>query len=317
MTANIKTGTSGGVFTVINKKKKYNYQAFLWLAPAVLLMLLFCYFPPIYAAVLSFTDSTGGDTFNFIAFANYSQIFQDSLFWIGMRNMAVFLVCGLIIGNVAPLFLAELLFNLKSLKLSNALRFLFIVPTLIPGVINMILWQFVILGPEPTSIMNTIIGFFGFAPSAWYYDYAFTPFVTWFSLVFTGFPFLGGTSFLIYLAGLQSIPESVQDAAKLDGCVGFRRILKIDLPFLLGQVKYFIIMGIIGGIQGFGTQMLFTGHGPNNSATVPGFYMYNAAFGGYDRSMYGYASAVGMIIFAITLTLTVINMKFINKKEDV
>ena len=75
-------------------------------------------------------------------------------------------------------------------------------------------------------------------------------------------------------------------------------------------------MGVIGGLQGFGMQMLFTGHGPENAATVPGFYMYNAAFGGYDRSRYGYASAVGMIIFVITLTLTIVNMKFINKKED-
>ena len=305
------------VGTVKPKKPKYDYTAFLWIAPALIMMFIFCYYPPVYAAILSFTDSTGGDTFKFIGLANYIEILTDNLFWIGMRNIAVFLICGLIMGNVAPLFLAELLFNMKSVRASNTLRFLFIIPTLIPGVINMILWQFVILGPEPTSIMNTIIGWFGAEPKAWYYDYTCTPWITWFSLVFTGFPFLGGTSFLIYLAGLQSISESVVEAAKLDGCTGFKRVIKIDLPFLLGQIKYFMIMGIIGGIQGFGTQMLFTGHGPNNSATVPGFYMYNAAFGGYDRARYGYASAVGMIIFVITLSLTIINMKFINKKEEV
>ena len=298
------------------RKEKYDYTAFIWLAPALIMMLIFCYYPPIYAAVLSFTASTGGDTFNFIFFDNYIEIFSDRIFWLGMRNVVVFLIWGLISGNVAPLLLAELLFNTKSVKLSNTLRFLFIIPTLIPGVINMILWQFIILGPEPTSIMNSLIGLFGADPLAWYYDYSHTPWITWFSLMFTGFPYLGGTSFLIYLAGLQAIPESVIEAAKLDGCTGFGRVCRIDLPFLLGQIKYFLIMGVIGGLQGFGMQMLFTGHGPENAATVPGFYMYNAAFGGYDRSRYGYASAVGMIIFVITLTLTIVNMKFINKKED-
>ena len=298
------------------RKEKYDYTAFIWLAPALIMMLIFSYYPPIYAAVLSFTDSTGGDTFNFIFFDNYIEIFSDRIFWLGMRNVVVFLIWGLISGNVAPLLLAELLLNTKSVKLSNNLRFLFIIPTLIPGVINMILWQFIILGPEPTSIMNSLIGLFGADPLAWYYDYSHTPWITWFSLMFTGFPYLGGTSFLIYLAGLQAIPESVIEAAKLDGCTGFGRVCRIDLPFLLGQIKYFLIMGVIGGLQGFGMQMLFTGHGPENAATVPGFYMYNAAFGGYDRSRYGYASAVGMIIFVITLTLTIVNMKFINKKED-
>ena len=297
-------------------KPKYDYTAFIWLAPALIMMLIFCYYPPVYAAVLSFTDSTGGDTFRFIGLLNYAQILSDGLFWIGMRNVTVFLIWGLVAGNVAPLLLAELLFNMKAVKLSNAFRFLFIIPTLIPGVINMILWQFIILGPEPTSVMNSIIGIFGAEPLAWYYDYSHTPYITWFSLMFTGFPYLGGTSFLIYLAGLQSIPESVIEAAKLDGCNGFYCVIRIDLPFLLGQIKYFLIMGVIGGIQGFGTQMLLTGHGPDNAATVPGFYMYNAAFGGYDRARYGYASAVGMIIFMITLTLTIVNMKFINKKED-
>lgn len=134
------------------RKEKYDYTAFIWLAPALIMMLIFCYYPPIYAAVLSFTDSTGGDTFNFIFFDNYIEIFSDRIFWLGMRNVVVFLIWGLISGNVAPLLLAELLFNTKSVKLSNTLRFLFIIPTLIPGVINMILWQFIILGPEPTSI---------------------------------------------------------------------------------------------------------------------------------------------------------------------
>lgn len=67
------------VGTVKPKKPKYDYTAFLWIAPALIMMFIFCYYPPVYAAILSFTDSTGGDTFKFIGLANYIEILTDKL----------------------------------------------------------------------------------------------------------------------------------------------------------------------------------------------------------------------------------------------
>lgn len=315
MDSNTVAVTMPAPVQIPNKKKKYDYWAYLWLAPQIILLCIFSFYPPIYSILLSFTDSTGSYTFNWIGLANFIEAFQSPIFWYGMRNIIAFTVVGLLLGNLMPFILAELLFSLKSKRLSSVFRYLFIIPILIPGVVNMMIWQYLILSSEPTAIMNTIVGWFGIEPQQWYYSRELG--VVWFSMMFTGFPFITGTSFLIYLSGLQGISESVNDAAKLDGCTGFRSIIFIHLPYMLGQIKYFLITGIIGGIQGFNLQMVFVGDGVDYTATVPGYYMYSSAFGGrFDLTRYGYASAIGVIMFVLILGLTIINMKFINKKED-
>jgi ABC-type sugar transport system permease subunit len=139
-------------------------------------------------------------------------------------------------------------------------------------------------------------------------------FMVIFSIIMTNFPWVAGTSFLIYLAGLQNISPSVIEASKLDNCSTFKRIIKIDLPLLLPQLKYFLIMGIIGGIQNFNLQLIIiqTEHEYSN---VLGLYLYNHAMGiGYNNTQYEYASAVGMFIFAITLILTLISN--VSKKKE-
>lgn len=297
------------------KLKRYQYKAYLWIAPACILMLIFCYYPPISAMFLSFTTEgtiANGNVTQWVWFDNYSQIFADPIFWKGMKNIFILLVANLIKGNVMSLLLAELLFNMKNKKLSGAFRFLFIVPILVPGVVSMLIWQKIVFSPEPSGLVNSIIIAFGGEKLGWYFD-DIHPSVPLLAIILTGFPWVGGTNFLIYLAGLQGISESVIEAAKLDGVTTWKRIVHIDFPSLMGQIKYFLIMGIIGGIQDYGVQLLFTMGGPNYATTVPGYYMYEKAF---MSGKYGYASAVGMIIFVITLVLTIINMKFINKKEE-
>lgn len=297
------------------KLKKYQYKAFLWIAPACILMLIFCYYPPISAMILSFTDEgslANGFQTRFVGFQHYADIFSDPIFWKGMKNILILLVTNMLKGNIMSILLAELLFNLTYKKLSNALRFLFIIPILVPGVVSMLIWQKIVFSPEPSGLVNSLIIACGGEKLGWYFDDLHSG-VPLLAIILTGFPWVGGTNFLIYLAGLQGIDESVIEASKLDGITTMQRVWYIDFPALIGQIKYFVIMGIIGGIQDYGVQLLFTMGGPNYATTVPGYYMYEKAF---MYGEYGYASAVGMIIFIITLSLTIVNMKFINKKEE-
>ena len=154
------------------------------------------------------------------------------------------------------------------------------------------------------GIANKILSMFNVGNQNWYFD----PKLAALSIILTGFPWVAGTSFLIYLAGLQNISPDIIEASKLDGAGLFTRIFKIDLPLISGQIKYFIVMGIIGGFQNINLQVLITGSGPGttNATNVPAFLMYESAFT-YDR--YGYASAVGIIIFLMTLGITIINMR--------
>lgn len=291
------------------KRKKYKYQAFLWIIPTIILLVLFSYYPAFSAFAMSLTDASGTGQGNFVWFNNFIDLFKDPVFYKCLLNVVIFTITGIILGNFMTIFLAELLFNLRSKKAGAAYRFLFIIPILVPSVVTILIWQYIIFAGGEAGLVNKIISLFGISPKGWYFEVGYSMI----SIILTGFPWVAGTSFLIYLAGFQNISTEVIEASKLDGANIFHRILKIDLPLIAGQLKYFLIMGVIGGIQNFNLQLLITGSGvgTTNNVNVPGYYLYEKAFT-FDK--YGEASAIGVIIFIITFVITLINMK-ITKKE--
>lgn len=294
----------------------------LWILPAFALMCVFCLYPVISAFIHSFTDWEGGPVSSFVGFKNYAVLFHDKLFWLSLGNVTILTVVGMIIGNAASLFLAELLFNLRS-KMAGAYRFLFVLPAMVPGIIVMLLWQKLILSGSSAGVMNTILRLFGGKASEWFSSN--NTVVVFISIFFYGFPWMGGTSFLIYLAGLNGIDQSVIEASKLDKLGTFRRVFLIDLPMIVGQVKYFLVMGFIGGLQNYTMQYAITNGGPGkvigdmqSGTMVPGYYIYQLICGTNKEGVgsYGYACSMGMIMFVIIMIITVINNKFVKSSED-
>ncbi len=298
------------------KRKKYNFEAYLWILPAFILLILFAYYPALSAFEMSMTNANGTGHGEFVWFKNFTDLFTDKVFYICLKNVLIFTVVGIIAGNFMTILLAELLYNLRSKLFGSIYRFLFIIPILVPSVVTVLIWNYIILsgsevGGEQVGLVNKILVMFNLKPHEWYYSVKYAGL----SIIITGFPWVAGTSFLIYLAGFQNISPEIIEASKLDGANIFQRIFKIDLPLISGQLKYFLIMGIIGGIQNFNMQMLVTGSGPGttNAVNVPGWYLYEEAFV-FDR--YGYASAIGVVIFIITLGLTLINMRVTKRGES-
>lgn len=293
-----------GLLREIYRKK----ELYLYLLPAFLIILIFGYYPAVIAFYYAFTD-WDGNIANFIGFRNFVNLFvNDRIFISSIYNMVILLIAGMITGLIPPLLGAELLFNMKNKKLSNIYRFLFIIPMLIPSVVVMLVWQNLVFEPN-VGLLNSILSALGFEKIGWLGDYH----TALYSLILIGFPWVSGVNFLIYMAGLQNVPESVYDSAKLDGATGIKRFIYIDLPLLLGQIKLLVILGIIGGIQGFGLQYILTNGGPANSTMVPGYWMYRNAFG-YGN--FGYASAIGLLMFGVILILTIINSR-IGKANEV
>ncbi len=290
--------------------RKSGYEGLLWILPAAVLLLIFSYYPPLDAFYHSLTD-WNGTTAHFIGFDNFVRVFRDTLFWRSFGTMLFLTLSCMIIGNICTLLLAELIYNNKSKRMSSFFRFMYVLPAIIPGIVTIMLWGKIILTGSPSGIMNTIVGWFGVSPQGWFYAEN----TVLASIILYGFPWMGGTSFLIYLAGLNGIDESIIEAAKLDGISTFQRIIKIDLPLIKGQLKYFLIMGLIGGIQGYTLQYAITNGGPGDSyvSMVPGYYLYKAAM---NDSEYGYSCAMGVVLFVIILAITVINNKFIKTEED-
>jgi raffinose/stachyose/melibiose transport system permease protein len=175
---------------------------------------------------------------------------------------------------------------------------------MIPGTVIMLVWKYLMLDPL-NGVVNAILIKFGIAPLGWLGEVKTAlP-----GLILIGFPWIAGTNLLIYLAGIQSIPESIIESATLDGIRVLRRIFMIDIPLLIGQFKLLIVLGIIGGIQGFQLQYITTNGDPAYATIVPGLWMYRRAFQFND---FEYASTIGVVIFLVILFFSYLNIKFIN-----
>ena len=215
-------------------------------------------------------------------------------------------------GNAMTIFLAELLNAFKPRRFGTFLRFLFIVPAVVPFIVIILVWRYIIFSTN--GFANQLLFYLSGGKAAaqdWYFSLKTDKF----AIIMTNFPWVGGTGFLIYLAGLQGISPEVYEAARLDGCGWFRRLVSIDLPLIRPQLKYFLVMGVIGGLQNFDLQLIITGSGvgTSNSVNVPGYYLYEVAFLS-DKTRFGYASAVGVILFLLTMAFAI--YEFRQKKAE-
>jgi ABC-type sugar transport system permease subunit len=300
-------------------RKLKEYQGVLWILPALLMLCIFCLYPTLSAFWHSFTNWDGGKTSAFIGFQNYRGVLTDRLFWRSLLNVVILTVVGMVIGNAASILLAELLYNLKS-KLLTVYRFLFVLPAMIPSIIVMLLWQKLILSGSSVGLANKILRLFGLKPIEWFASQNTA--IVFFSIFMYGFPWMGGTSFLIYLAGFNSIDESIIEASKLDGLGVWKRVFLIDLPMIKGQLKYFLVMGFISGLQNYTMQYAITNGGPGevigsmqSGTMVPGYYIYQLICGSSMEGAYGYACAMGVVMFIIIMAITLVNNKLLKTKD--
>ncbi len=310
----------------MTKRERGQYWGVLWILPAFFMLAVFCLYPTFTAFQISFTNWDGNvnATMQFVWFRNFVAVLKDSLFWRSLWNVIILTVVGMLLGNAANLILAELMYNLRS-KFAAVYRFLFVLPAMVPGIVVMLLWRQLILHGSEASVMNRIIGAFGANPIEWL-ESSNTA-IVFLSIFLYGFPWMGGTSFLIYLAGLNGIDESVIEASRLDGLGAWGRVFLIDLPLLKGQIKYFLVMGFIGGLQNYSMQFAITMGGPGKfieetglrtGTMVPGYYIYqliNNTSIHAEYGAYGYACAIGVVMFVIIMGITVINNKLL-KTED-
>lgn len=306
-------------------KKFFSYiwrkrAAYLMVAPLMIGIVIFCYYPPISGIMLSFTNKTISlsEKVEFIWFDNYKAIFTDPIFLNSFKSMLIIQLPRLITGIFVPLIYAEIIFNMKSLKAQSVYRLLVLLPVVAPGVVFNLVWK-QIYNSDPNALMNVLVRAFGLLGENEGINWlnAIKPAHTIFAILFMGFPWIGGSQVLVYMAGLLNIPKEMFEAADLDGAGSFKKIWYIHVPLVSGQIRYFLIFGIIGGLQDYGTQVVLTKGGPGYSTYVPGYYMYELM---YSHGEYGKASAIGVVLFVIILALTVISFKFVKfggSKEDV
>lgn len=288
----------------------WKYRAgYIMVAPLMFGLILFSFYPFVYGLGLSFFDKTD-KLMSFTGFDNFTELMRDALFWKSMATMGKIFFFKVLIGIVAPLIMAELIFGVRSDKMQNVYRILVLFPMIAPGVVGMLIWKQIYA--VDGGVFNEILKAVGVICKDidWLGDSKYVLF----SIIFLGFPWVGGTSVLIYMSGMMAISGEVFEASRLDGCTTLRRIFYIDLPLLRGQIRYFLVFGIIGALQDYSVQVVLTGGGPNQFDTyVPGYYMYKMAF---TNNNFGYAAAIGTVIFLLAGVFTVIAYKFTGEKKE-
>lgn len=278
-------------------KSRYSY---LMLAPTLLLIAIFCYYPAIEGFLLAFFDYKPGIRLKFIGLDNFTQLIANSYFWTGFGNMFLFLFTDLLKCLIPPLIIAELIIAMRSSKLQYLTRVLLYLPGVIPGVAALLIWTSGVFSMN--GLINGLLGFLnlGEYSQAWLGN---EKTAIW-ALIFMGFPFIG--SYIIYYGALIGIPKSFYEAAKLDGCTWIKRIIFIDIKMISPQMKYVFVVSFIGSIQDFGRVFLTTMGGPGHSTYTPMLELY---FNMTKFQNYGGAAAMGLILFIFVFAITLVNLK--------
>lgn len=303
-----KGGNMSKKFRNLGRKLYDSRKAYLFILPLFFFLLLFSYYPAISGIYHSFFDWKDSGESVFIGFDNYLEFLTDTqVFWPSCLTLLKIMIPKLLINIFVPLIVAELIFNLRSDKAKSFYRLWVLIPMVAPGVVVTLIWAYIY---DPNfGIITAIYKAFGGEAVDWLNDSrTVIP-----AIIFMGFPWIGGTNVLVYISGLNAISAETRESARLDGATTFQIIWHIDLPQILGQVKFYLINSIIVLMQDYSVQFLLTNGGPGYETMVPGYYMYQAAF--QDGRM-GFASAIGTFLFIVIMLFTVLSFRLGKKQED-
>jgi ABC-type sugar transport system permease subunit/ABC-type glycerol-3-phosphate transport system substrate-binding protein len=276
-------------------------SAWLFMAPAVLSIALWAYFPLLRGMLMAFQDYRilGGG--GWVGLDNFIEAAGQETFWKGITNAFTFTFWLLGLGFLAPVGLALMLHEIPKGKVF--FRALYYLPAVTTGVIVAMLWkQF--FDPAPTGLANSLLGLLGLQPLKWLQDPALAKFCVVLPLIWAG----AGPGSIIYLAALQGIPDEMYEAAELDGAGVFAKIWKLTLPTLAPLLIINLVGATIGAFKIMEPVLVQTGGGPDNATHTIGLEVWYNAF---MYLKFGYATAAAWMMGLVLIGLTLYQLKML------
>lgn len=265
----------------------------LFISPWIVGFLAFVVYPMVNAGYLSFTRFSGFGEARWVGLRNYIRLFQDDLFLTSLWNTAYYVALAVPIGLVVALLLAMAM-NQK-LKEIGFYRMAFYLPSLLPIFALSLIFVW-LLNPR-FGLFNHLLGFLGVPPINWLGD------PRWSKIALVLVAQLGaGHAALIFLAGLRAVPQTLYDAAIIDGAGPWQKFWNITLPLLTPALLYNLISALGVNLQIFTQAYIMTNGGPVDSTLFYALYLYRNAF---NYSEVGYASAMSWILFLVNLILAI------------
>ena len=282
----------------LTPSKRHDLWGMAFILPALILLVIFKFYPMAVAMRLSLYDWDLLSPERFVGLDNYVYLFTDNLFRRSLFE-SVYYVSGSVVAIWVLSLLLALAFN-REFPFKNLLRSLYFMPVVMPSVIVAILWKFLY---HPYGMFNAILNMFGLGP------------VDWLSSSVMAMPSLivigiwRGTPYymVIFLAGLQAIPKDYYEAAAIDGATGWAAFRHVTLPLLKPTMVLVMVMSVITAIKVFVNPMVVTNFGgPAGATRVLPLYIFQT---GFEFFKMGLASAASMVLFAIVMAFTLIQLR--------
>lgn len=281
------------VSTALSGYKKRDYQAFIYILPWIIGLLLLQLYPFITSLYYSFTDYTIGAKPNWIAAENYMKLFTvDNEFWNSLKVTILYTLYT--VPGKLIMALAVAMFLNRNIKGINLIRTLFYIPSLFGGSVAIaILWKLMFLD---NGVINAMLSSLNLPIIQWLGD----PKVALKTISMLEI-WQFGSSMVMFLAALKQVPRSLYEAANIDGAGRVRTFFNITVPQITPIIFFNMIMQIIQALQNFTSSFVITEGGPLKSTYVLGMKLYNEGFSYFKM---GYASAISWVIFVLIMIIT-------------
>ncbi|MFS0724941.1 carbohydrate ABC transporter permease [Paenibacillus sp. 1P07SE] len=287
------------------RARRIDYSGYTMIAPGYLVYFSFIFVPLLISLYYSFTNYNFYSKPAFVGLQNYSRLMQDALFAKAVFNTFLY-AAGTILPQLALGLVLAVLLNAKIAGRVFARASIY-VPNVTSMVAVSMMWLWIY---DPSlGILNRLLTWAGFSPVQWLYD----PSTAMLAIIVMSIWKSVGYSMIVYLAGLQSIPSSLYEAARVDGASTLRQFWSITVPMLKPTTFFILVMSCINSFMVFEQVNIMTNGGPLNSTTTIVHQIYLRGFQDFQM---GYASAMAMILFVITLLITLANFRYGNKASD-
>lgn len=290
--------------------KAVRRAAYFFLAPALIPIFIFFFVPALAAFVLSFTDFdiyslSNFEYARFVGLRNYFQLVKDPLFWKAMTNTFYYVLVGGPLAIAASLGTA-LLLNSKLIRFKGFFRTIYFLPVVTTLVAVAVVWRF--LYHPRFGLLNYALSFLGIDAIDWLGDPAWAMPAIMLMSAWKGF----GYNMIIFVAGLQNIPNELYEAAHMDGANAWQQFKDITLPMLAPTTVFVSIIAMIGNFQLFTEPYVMTQGGPVNSTLSIVLLMYQQGFRWWNL---GYSAAIAFVLFGVILLGSLIQARWQKRRE--
>lgn len=279
----------------------------MFVAPNLAAVVVFMLFPLGFSLYMSFQKWDLFTHATFVRLDNFRNLFtSDPLFLIAVVNTAVYTV-----GTVVPTVIVSLVvaaFLNRKIKGISLFRTVVFLPLAISSVVMAVVWQFVF--NTDNGLLNIMLGWLGIGPIPWLIEPRWAMVSLCLVSVWRSVPF----ATVVLLAAMQGVPETVYEAARIDGAGDIRQFVSITVPLIRGALSFVVVISIIHAFQAFDLVYVLTGAngGPETATYVLGIMLFQHAFSFLE---FGYASALAWVMFAILLVLTVLQLRITHRRS--